>query len=314
MKIFNLACTLILVLLAGCAPQPAHRADVIIPFAHTGGSALAMAPDSRTLASGGWSGHLRLWALDGGREIRGWRAHTDSVNAIHFLDGARLLTAGYDGRIRIWDRAGRLLEEAATTSITAATVDEGVERLLTGHVDGTLRLWALDGLEELAAYGPHKGSVRSVAVDRDGRLAATSATDTRVALTDLETGSSRYVEDPPSDARTLAFSPDGGYLLGGGWFDLFRWPLPEGRLEVLDTEHRGIINQVRFMPDGKRIASISRQTDSAVLLIDPLTGATTQRLQPHELCGVAVAVSPDGRFLATTSDDASVRIWDLRGE
>ena len=314
MKTRHLAFTLLLLLLTGCASQPARRADVIIPFAHTGGSALAMAPDSGTLASGGWSGHLRLWALEGGREIGAWRAHTDSVNAIHFLDGTRLLTAGYDGRIRIWDRAGRLLGETATTSITAAAVDDGTGRLLTGHGDGTLRLWALDGLEELAAYRPHEGSVRSVAMDRDGRLAASSATDTRVALIDLETGSSRYLEDPPSDARTLAFSPDGGYLVGGGWFDLFRWPLPDGRIEVLDTEHRGIINQVRFMPDGKRIASISRQTDSAVLLIDPLTGATTQRLQPHELCGVAVAVSPDGRFLATTSDDASVRIWDLRDE
>ncbi len=314
MKTRHLAFTLILVLLAGCAPQPARRADVIIPFAHTGGSALAVAPDSRTLASGGWSGHLRLWALEGGREVGGWRAHTDSVNAIHFLDGTRLLTAGYDGRIRIWDRGGRLLGDTATTSITAATVDERTERVLTGHGDGTLRLWALDGLKELAVYRPHAGWVRSVAMDRDGRLAASSATDTRVALIDLETGSSRYLEDPPSDARTLAFSPDGGYLVGGGWFDLFRWPLPDGRLEVVDTEHRGIINQVRFMPDGKRIASISRQTDSAVLLIDPLTGATEQRLQPHELCGVAVVVSPDGRFLATTSDDASVRIWDLRDE
>jgi WD40 repeat protein len=48
-----------------------------------------------------------------------------------------------------------------------------------------------------------------------------------------------------------------------------------------------------------------------VLFLDPLSGKTNARYQQHDLCGVAVNVSPDGRYLATTSDDASVRIWKL---
>jgi len=37
-----------------------------------------------------------------------------------------------------------------------------------------------------------------------------------------------------------------------------------------------------------------------------------KRFQPHELCGSFVRLSSDGRYLASTSDDASVYIWDLQ--
>ena len=91
---------------------------------------------------------------------------------------------------------------------------------------------------------------------------------------------------------------------------LYRWNPASGELASLKTEHRGIINNIQFTPDGQ-LASISRQTDSAVLFLDPLSGETSARFQKHDLCGVAVNVSPDGRYLATTSDDASVRIWKI---
>lgn len=116
---------------------------------------------------------------------------------------------------------------------------------------------------------------------------------------------------PPTVARTLVFSADGGELYGAGWFKLFRWEIAARRLTVLPTEHRGVINALFLQPNGS-LASISRQTDSAVLSIDPGNGKTLKRMQAHQLCGADIAASRDGRFLATTSDDASVRIWDMR--
>jgi WD40 repeat protein len=114
------------------------------------------------------------------------------------------------------------------------------------------------------------------------------------------------------DAWSLVFSPDGERLYGGTWFRLLRWELGDGALTSLPTAHRGIIRSLQFTGGGETLASISRQTDSAVYFIDPESGAVTRRFQKHDLCGAAVAVSPQGRYLATTSDDASVRIWVLQ--
>ncbi|HSW52102.1 MAG TPA: WD40 repeat domain-containing protein, partial [Sulfuricaulis sp.] len=41
-------------------------------------------------------------------------------------------------------------------------------------------------------------------------------------------------------------------------------------------------------------------------------GEVARRFQSHELCGTVVLLSPDGRYLASTSDDANIHLWDLR--
>jgi WD40 repeat protein len=186
------------------------------------------------------------------------------------------------------------------------------DRLITGHDDGSVRIWGLQDFTLLDERLLHSGKVRAVAIETKTRRYASSGVDGAVYLWTDE-GKARSLERPPVDAWTLAFSPDGRRLYGGGWFRLFRWDLSDGAFVSLPTEHHGIIKSIQFTADGRELATISRQTDSAVLFLDPMTGAVTRRFQQHELCGASISVSPRGRYLATTSDDASVRIWILKG-
>ena len=82
-------------------------------------------------------------------------------------------------------------------------------------------------------------------------------------------------------------------------------------MTTLPTQHHGIIKSVEYVSDDV-LATISRQTDSSVYFLDPASGETLRSFQRHELCGGDIAISPGGRYLATTSDDASVRIWVLQ--
>lgn len=295
--------------LAGCGRGGYRPADVVIPDAHGGGSALAVMPDSTRLASGGWSGEIRIWRLPEGTPVRRWQGHQGEVTGLAFLDRDRLLSGGYDGRLVLWSLAGKMRRRTPSgVPVTAMAVTGS--RVLTGHADGTLRLWSLPGLTSPSLLGRHQGAVRAVAFSSDGRLMASSGTDGRVRLWQSQ-GEAITLQAPGSDARTLAFAPDRGALYGAGWFDLYRWDLATGRLATIDTDHRGIINSIRFDPRGRYLATISRQTDSSVLFLDPASGRTLARFQPHALCGGRVVVSPDGRTLVTTSDDASIMIWSL---
>src|SRR3989344_2968870 len=61
------------------------------------------------LASGGSDGFIRLWRLPDGAPVGGWRAHSESVYGLAFLQRDRvLLSAGYDGRLAVWRRDGQL--------------------------------------------------------------------------------------------------------------------------------------------------------------------------------------------------------------
>jgi len=303
-------------LLVACASRPpAVPPDVIHGGVHSGGSVVAFSESGELLASGGWEGTVRLWRMPAGNQQRHWRDHRDSVNGIAFFDDdSRLVTAGYDGRLVRRSVRGELLAEAdAGSPVTHMAADVASDRLLTGHADGMVRLWRASDFVLLQQFSLHNGAVKAVAMDRGATRFATAGNDGRVLVRGVGGESVLELQPPPVDAWTLAFSPDGRWLSGGGWFRLFRWNLEDASLQVLPTWHHGIIKSVEYVSDGV-LATISRQTDSSVYFLDPASGKTLRSFQRHDLCGGDVSVSGDGRYLATTSDDASVRIWRLQPE
>jgi len=299
--------------LYGCASPPRIPANIVLRDVHNNGYTLAFDSRSETLASGGSEGRIRLWRLQDGKELSGWKAHTDSLQGLVFLDHDReLLSAAYDGSLARWTRDGTLLKRLNTPApVTSMAADEAANLVVTGHSDGHVRLWRLADLSLWHDLHPHRGAVRAVAYHAATHQLASSGTDGRVFYW-RGREEPRPLPSPPTDAQDLAFAPDGTFLMGSGWFNLFRWQLDNATLQVLPTAHHGIVKSISFSRDGRTLASIGRQTDSAVYLLDSRTGTVLKRFQPHELCGSFVRLSPDGRYLASTSDDASVYIWDLQ--
>lgn len=73
--------------------------------------------------------------------------------------------------------------------------------------------------------------------------------------------------------------------------------------------HSNYVTTVAFSPDGKQIASGSR--DHTIKLWNTVKGDLQMTLEGHSSGVVTVAFSPDGKQIASGSYDKTIRLWDI---
>jgi WD40 repeat protein len=106
----------------------------------------------------------------------------------------------------------------------------------------------------------------------------------------------------------VAVSPDGRYVVSGGWGDTTRvWSLPSGDMLQSHAATDQSVQGVAFLPDSKHFVS-SSQRDGTVYVRETEGGLDRAALRNYS--GRDVAVHPGGEMLAATSGEG-VRVFRL---
>lgn len=110
--------------------------------------------------------------------------------------------------------------------------------------------------------------------------------------------------------NSIAFSPDGKYLLsGGGDKTLKLWEVSTGREIRSLTGHTGWVSSAAFSPDGKYIASGG--LDDFIRFWDVASGREYKRIGGHIGSILSLAFSPDGKYVTAATDNI-VKIYDVK--
>ena len=106
-----------------------------------------------------------------------------------------------------------------STSSAAPSMPAGTHAL-SGHRDGTVRLWNLETGECLATLKGHSDIVNSVQITPDGRFAVSGSDDKTVKVWDLEAGTCVGTLEGHQDiVHSVAISPDGTLIASTGFTD-----------------------------------------------------------------------------------------------
>jgi WD40 repeat protein len=207
--------------------------------------ALAFSPDGRTLAVGGGAFDLMLppdappGKIQGGREAvgsltlwepetasikRSWKANPSAVFSVAFSgDGRTLATGSADSTARLWEVDSGNLRRAFVGHkgwVHAVALSPDGRTLATGggRRDHTVRLWDVGTGEERQILTGHEQSVYGVAFSPHGSLLSTGSMDGTVRVWSVPGGEVRHEfrEPPVTGFYSVAFSPDGKTVAGGG--------------------------------------------------------------------------------------------------
>jgi len=202
---------------------------------------------------------------------------------------------------------------------------EDSDSLFAACERGTIRYWSKDvwagvrtGTNTPHLLKGHEGPVIALARGSGAALASAGA-DGKVLLWNLDEGKVLQSITPEAIVRTLAFSPDGATLVGGGDAAVvYVWETATAKLKTKLEGHTDWVWSIAFSPDGKQL--VSGSSDGSVILWDfanlkkqlsfsssPPPPANTP---PSKTGNTALGLtfSPDGKLIALGGSDMQIHI------
>jgi WD40 repeat protein len=198
-----------------------------------------------------------------------------------------------------------------SSGTNAVAVSPDGQLVVTGHLDGTARIWELSTGDSVYALRAHRGIVVAVAFSGDSRTLMTAGEDGFVSLWDVASGVRSQTFRHPYLVTRAALSRDGS-LIATGTLDA---SLREGRVRVWNVESGALLRELPVDGPVTSVAIRSKRLFAAsgehVWIWNARTGEALGRLPRHPDGILTMALTDDATRAATGGQDGSVRIWDV---
>jgi WD40 repeat protein len=228
--------------------------------------------------------------------------------------GRHLVSAGWDGTVRIWDVAtGQpvVVLPCPASAFWARYSPDGRRLLVSsqqGYYSHRITSWNLSTLRKEGELDANFDHPSGIFVPRSGVVLL--GVQAELWLVDPVTLEVRETRPFSPTVRSLALSPDGMSIACG---------TSDGACTILDSQsldpllrmegHENDVEALAFSPDGERLATGAR--DATILIWDVRSGEERLKIDsPEGRRLFSIRFTKDGRRILTGSRYPAIRVWD----
>ncbi|NEO88609.1 MAG: WD40 repeat domain-containing protein, partial [Spirulina sp. SIO3F2] len=294
---------------------------------------ISYSPDSKTLATASWDRTVKLWKLKS-EYFTSFKVHNgDLISLDYNKDSNILVTGGEDRDVKIWDLEDGTSQvlEGHKDYITSVDFSADGKMLATASGDTTIRLWNQESTNKsnefstLDVLNAHEFPVWSTKFANNERVLISADTEGNLMVWEYDKNNNFNKTPKMTKAHggpiwSIAFHPnDQEFATASTDSTIKIWKLSnlEDPVQIISGEDSSNL-AVQYSPKGNILATAN--ANGAVHLwqkdFNNLFSKTPYKtLKGHKAEVWSLDFSAnDQNFLATSSWDGTVKLWNIEGE
>lgn len=242
--------------------------------------------------------------------------HKGTINSLSYnpQDNSLLSTSGGkegDGEIRLWDcKTGKCIQTFEGYSYPVYQAEFSPDRQIIASCswDSTVRFWSVQDCKCICELY-HKDSVNSLAFNKTGEEIASVSRDGIIKIWSTKTYKCIRQFDCISNSIHIVYSKFNNRLFSVSQNDAIRiWDTRNGT--CIATIKDDNVSDFALSPDEQHIAIASKGNGIMIWEIDSLRLVKVLKFGGHFI--TSLSYSPTGITIITTSNDNTIRIWNVR--
>ncbi|KRX78563.1 U4/U6 small nuclear ribonucleoprotein Prp4, partial [Trichinella sp. T6] len=276
-------------------------------------------PDSKFIATAGWSGLCKIWSVPDCKLVKELRGHSVSACCVRFhpkYEENHMLIGSCDqeGRVKLWSMNEEKplldIDDCAPYRVSRLAFHPSGRFIAYTCFDCSWRLYDVEVKQEILYQEGHSKSVYDIAFQCDGSVALTGGLDAYGRVWDLRTGRCvMFLESHQRSILTVDFLPNGYQMVSGSADNSCKiWDLRMRRCIYTLPAHNSLVSKV-CIDTAHGGYLLTGSYDCTIKLWTNPGWQPLKTLQGHESKVMCASISPDGNWIASSSYDRTFKLW-----